>query len=158
MPPRPMRLGASRPRHPMRTSTSNTASRAAWADADTADRVVRRVMSVNGVRAVMTYMRTPDARPIERAEGDSALLARPRAAFQRDYIRQQIMRRWPAVNDDDILASNGHLERMAALVAMKTGRPESEIRPELDTILIQPVQKPVMSLASSATLNSPAPH
>jgi hypothetical protein len=116
------------------------------------------VLSVNGVRAVLTYMHTPDSQPIERVEGGETLLARPRAELQSDYIRRQIMRRWPAVSDDDILASRGHLGRLAALIAAKTGLPDSEIRPALDTILMQPVLHPATALAPSAALSSQAPH
>jgi hypothetical protein len=127
-------------------------------DSDTADRVVQRVMSVNGVRAVLTYMRTPDSRPIQRAEGDETLISRPRAELQTGYIREEIMRRWPAMTDDDILASQGHLERLTSLIAMKSGRPESEIRPALDMILMQPAMHSVTELTPRAALSSQAAH
>jgi hypothetical protein len=84
-------------------------------------------------------------------------LTRPRAALQTGYIRDQIVRRRPTVNDDAILSSNGHLERMAANVAMKAGRPEAEIRPALDQILKHPALHSVTELVPAAALSSQAP-
>jgi hypothetical protein len=128
-------------------------------DDETAERIVRKVMSVNGVRAVFTYLRTPDSRPIQTAEGDPAILNQPRAVTQTEHIREQLMNRWPALNDDDILDSHGHLGRLTGLICTKTAQPEDEVRRTLDMILTQAAMQPMMAATvQPAMLNIPDLH
>lgn len=107
------------------------------ADEETARRVVERVAAVEGVKAVLSLMHTPDGAPVGGQAGDRSLLyGPPRAAVHADGVRKQLMERWPALTDADILASDGHVERLAAVISRRAGVPEAEARAALDEIVL----------------------
>ncbi len=106
-------------------------------DAETAERIVRRVAAVDGVRAVRSLMHTPDGTPVGGEAGDrDAIHGRPRAAVQAEDLRRRLREQWPGLTDADILASDGHLGRLTELICSRTGEPEERVRPALDRILL----------------------
>jgi hypothetical protein len=109
-------------------------------DEDTARRIVQAAASVEGVRAVCSLMHTPDGRAIDCEAGDSAALhGRPRAAIHGESVRRRLLDHWPDLTEEDVRASGGHPDRLAARIAARTGQSAREIRPALDQALMAPV-------------------
>jgi uncharacterized protein YjbJ (UPF0337 family) len=114
--------------------------RGAVPDAATADRIVRAAAAVEGVRAVMSHLRTPDGTPVGGEAGDTGMLhGRPRAAILGEAVRGRLLERWPGLTDSDILASEGHVDRLVATICTRTGEPESAVRTAVDEILLTAV-------------------
>ncbi|MER3420813.1 MAG: hypothetical protein C4290_09955 [Chloroflexota bacterium] len=106
-------------------------------DMDSARRLVERTAAVEGVRAAVSLMRLPDGTPVGGIAGNvDAVLGQPRAKFYGEDIERKMKERWPALTDADILASEGHIDRMVHIIHAKTHQPEEEIRAALDSILI----------------------
>jgi hypothetical protein len=106
-------------------------------DADSARRLVERTAAVEGVRAAVSLMRLPDGTPVGGIAGDvDAVLGQPRAKFYGEDIERKMKELWPALTDADILASEGHIDRMVEIIHKRTHQPEKEIRQALDTILL----------------------
>lgn len=106
-------------------------------DMDTARRLVERTAAVEGVRAAVSLMRLPDGTPAGGIAGNvDAVVGQPRAKFYGEDIERKMKERWPALTDADILASDGHIDRMVQIIHQRTGQPEEEIRQALDSILL----------------------
>ncbi len=106
-------------------------------DAESARRLVERTAAVEGVRAAVSLMRTPDGVPVGGIAGNvDAVLGQPRAKFYGEDIERKMKERWPGLTDADILASEGHIDRMVAIIHKRTNQPEEEIRQALDSILL----------------------
>jgi hypothetical protein len=105
-------------------------------DARTAREIVEKAAVVPGARAVMSLMRTPDGAPVGGRAGDPDVLeAGPRAAIHGEALRQALRARWPALSDLDIVASEGHIDHLALLIAAHTDEPEDEARATLEAII-----------------------
>lgn len=82
--------------------------------------IVKRAAGVEGVRAVISLMRTPEGRHIGGTAGDpEAIAAGPRAALQGEAVRQALMQRWPGLTDADIIDSGGPPKHSSAASAPK---------------------------------------
>ncbi len=104
-------------------------------DAEARD-VVAAVAGVRGVRAAISLMRLPDGTPADGVQGDAHPYGDgPRAALFAGAVRKALFSRWPELTDADILDSDGHPERLAAIIAQRTGHPVEEVRPVLDAIV-----------------------
>jgi hypothetical protein len=92
------------------------------------------------VRAVSSLLHTPDGQIVTCEAGDTgALHGRPRAAIQGESVRRRLLDRWPDLTEEDVRASGGHPDRLAARIAARTGQSAREIRPALDQALLAPV-------------------
>jgi uncharacterized protein YjbJ (UPF0337 family) len=109
-------------------------------DEETARRIVRRTAAVEGVRAVVSLMRTPDGTVVGGMAGDTRLVTgRPRAAIQGEAVARRLKERWPGLTDADILATEGHTDRLVDLICTRTGEPAERVRPAVDAILLAEV-------------------
>lgn len=107
-------------------------------DAICAEEIVARTAEVDGVRAVLSLMHTPDGTPVGGSAGDLTLIAgEPLGVVHTREVRDQLLARWPALDDALILASEGHIGRLVELIGERTGAPEAEVRAELDQILVR---------------------
>lgn len=52
-----------------------------------------------------------------------------------EQVRGEMMRLWPGLTDEDILRSEGHLNRLARIIGDKTGEPEDRVQRRLMEIL-----------------------
>ena len=105
--------------------------------AETAARIVGMAAEINGVRTVISLMRTPDGTPAGGMAGDLSVLdTGPRAEVEGEAVLLALKQRWPQVTDADILASDGYLARLAALISMRTGEPDATVRSALDESLL----------------------
>ncbi len=110
------------------------------ADERMAERIVQRTAEVPGVRSVISLMRLPDGTPAGGMAGDLDYLdAGPRALLHGEALRDAMRERWPAVTDSDILASDGHLGKMTAAIAARTGEAPEAVRVALEEILLEAV-------------------
>jgi hypothetical protein len=110
------------------------------ADEELARHIGQEAAKVADVRAVVSLLHTPDGRPVGGIAGDVELAhGAPRAAVQGEEVRRQLTRRWPALTDADILATDGHVDRLVALIGRHTGEPEAEVRQALEAILLSVV-------------------
>lgn len=106
-------------------------------DETCAEEILAHVAGVPGVRAAFSLMHTPDGRPVGGIAGDAAAVPEgPRAALYGHAVRRSLMERWPGLTDADILASNGHPERLTERICDRTGQAHAEVRPALDAILL----------------------
>lgn len=105
-------------------------------DASSAEEIVARSAAVEGVRAVVSLMRTADGAAVGGTAGDPAALAEPAGMVHSQALRDQLLTRWPMLSNADILASDGHIERLAETVAARTGQPPAEVRAELDHMFL----------------------
>lgn len=106
-------------------------------DAESARRLVERTAAVDGVRAAVSLMRLPDGTPVGGIAGNvDAVLGQPRAKFYGEDVERKMKEHWPTLTDADILASEGHIDRMVQIIHQRTGQPEEEIRSVLDSILL----------------------
>jgi hypothetical protein len=101
-----------------------------------AEEIVSRAAAVEGVRAVVSLMRTPDGTAVGGSAGDSAALAEAPGTTHAHAVREQLMARWPGLSETDIVASEGHLDRLVEKVVARTGQPSSEVRATLEKILL----------------------
>lgn len=106
-------------------------------DMETAWRLVQRVADVDGVRGVVSMMRTPDGTPVLATAGETG--AAPRVFALGEAVLARITARWPRFNEFDVLHSEGYPDRLAQLIARHSGEPEDRVRQELDQILLQAV-------------------
>jgi hypothetical protein len=105
-------------------------------DALAAEEIVARAAAVEGVRAVVSLMRTPDGTTVGGSAGDAAALAEPSGMTHAQALREQLMAKWPGLSETDIVASEGHLDRLVEKVVARTGQPSSEVRATLEKILL----------------------
>lgn len=106
-----------------------------------AKRIVQRAAKVEGVRAVISLMRTPDGEHVGGSAGDqAAITAGPRALLQGEAVRRALLQRWPSLTDNDILASEGHLEALEQRICAHTSQPEQEVRTAIEEILLRPTE------------------
>ena len=106
-----------------------------------AKRIVQRAAEVEGVRAVISLMRAPDGAHVGGSAGDqAAITAGPRALLQGEAVRRALLQHWPSLTDDDILASEGHLEELEQRICVHTSQPEREVRTALEEILLRPTE------------------
>jgi hypothetical protein len=105
-------------------------------DAAGAEAIVSQTAAVEGVRAVVSLMRTPDGTAVGGTAGDPAALAEPSGMVHVQALREQMMARWPALSEADILSSEGHLDRLVEKVVARTGQPPGEVRAKLSEILL----------------------
>jgi hypothetical protein len=105
-------------------------------DEGCAEEILARVAAVPGVRAAFSLMHSPDGVPVGGVAGDAAAIPdEPRAAVYAQAVRRSLFERWPALTDADILASDGHVGRLAERISSRTGQQPAEVRPVLDAIL-----------------------
>ncbi|MGE3598179.1 MAG: hypothetical protein AB7N70_21755, partial [Dehalococcoidia bacterium] len=88
------------------------------------------------VRAVVSLMRTPDGMSAGGTAGDPAALAEPSGTVHVQALRDQLVARWPALSEADILASEGHLDRLVETVTARTGQSKAQVRATLEQILL----------------------
>jgi osmotically-inducible protein OsmY len=105
-------------------------------NADTARRIVQRVLDVEPVKAVVSLLHTPSGLPVGGAAGDKDLIMCARAERLGESLEERLLKRWPQLTADDITASDGHVERLARIIAIRSGHPESEVRAVLDELLL----------------------
>jgi hypothetical protein len=106
-------------------------------DAACAQEILNRVAEVDGVRAALSLMHTPDGSPIEGVSGDPDLVPEEvRAAVYGASVRRTLMERWQSLTDEDILGSDGYPSKLAERICARTDQPEREVRPALDAILL----------------------
>lgn len=106
------------------------------ADEATAERILKKAASVEGVRGVQSLLHTPDGRHVGAEMGDARHSERPRAALQAESVRRKLLERWPAINDADILACQGHIDRLAQLITSRTDERQGDVRAALDEMLM----------------------
>lgn len=110
------------------------------ADAETAERIVRHIAAVGGVKAVVSLLHTADGTAVGGTAGDAALTeGAPRAARVGDDLIERLSERWPALRPADVLRSDGHPDRLAKLISDQTGEAEDDVRTALDEILVTAV-------------------
>ncbi len=98
--------------------------------------VVAAVAAVRGVRSAISRMRLPDGTPADGMGGDAHPYGDgPRAAAYAGAVRRALLSRWPELTDLDIMDSDGHPDRLATVIARRTGQPEAAVRPVLDSII-----------------------
>jgi hypothetical protein len=106
-------------------------------DETCAEQILAHVAAVPGVRAAFSLMHTPDGRPVGGVAGDAGAVPEgPRAAIYGQAVRRSLMERWPSLTDEDILASDGHVERLTERICDRTGQAHADVRPALDAILL----------------------
>jgi BON domain len=103
-------------------------------DVETARRLLRRVAAVDGVRGVVSMMRTQEGTPVLATADEPGTV--PRVFALGDAVLARLTARWPQFTEFDVLDSDGHPERLAQLIAQHTGEPEDRVRQELDQILL----------------------
>ena len=52
-----------------------------------------------------------------------------------EQVRAELMHTWPGLTDEDILRSEGYMNRMARIIGEKTGQPEAQVQRRLMEIL-----------------------
>jgi hypothetical protein len=106
-------------------------------DADCAEEIVARAAAVEGVRAVVSLMRAPDGTPVGGSAGDeTALTGDPLGVVHSRALRERLIARWPVLDDAAILASDGHVDRLAETIGARTNEPAEEVRAALDEMLL----------------------
>jgi hypothetical protein len=106
-------------------------------DAQGAEEIVARAAAVEGVRAVISLMQTPDGTPVGGTAGDPAAIGgAPLGVVRSEEVRRRLLERWPSLTDDDIRASDGHIDRLVERIRTRTGQPEAEVRAALDEMLL----------------------
>jgi hypothetical protein len=109
--------------------------RGAVADDRVARGIVEKAAAVPGVRVAVSHMRTPEGDAWVAAGDLKVLETAPRAAVHAQELRSALIRRWPELEDVDIVASGGHIGHLAQLIWARTGEPEDQIRETIDEIV-----------------------
>jgi hypothetical protein len=104
-------------------------------DTESAEAILQRVAAVEGVRAAVSFMRTEAGAPAGTVAGDRDAIATMPAVLKTNDLRRRLTEHWPALTDDDILASGGHIGRLAETISRRSGEPEAEVRAALDAML-----------------------
>jgi hypothetical protein len=109
-------------------------------DAAVAQRILDAAAEVDGVREVISLLHTADGTPVGTYAGEPDVYGgEPRAAVYADAVRLALLDAFPGLTDADIIASDGHAGRLAAIVQAKTGRDADEVRHILDAIVLAAV-------------------
>ena len=105
-------------------------------DDEAAEAILQRVGEVEGVRAAISFMRTADGTPAGTYAGDVEVIATMPAVLKSNELRRRLMECWPSLTDDDIVASNGHIEPLVEAISRHSGQPAVEVRAALDEMLL----------------------
>jgi hypothetical protein len=105
-------------------------------DNDGAEAILQWVAEVEGVRAAVSFMHTADGAPAGSFAGDAEAIATIPAVLKSTELRRQLIARWPSLTEEDILASEGHIGRLASVISRRSDQPEDEMRLALDAMLL----------------------